>query len=356
MISRICFAAALALSGAMLSVPAAAQQSISLAADEAYVHPHSEITVPPSLGGLQRTRINEYAENALDLGMNFASADNGQVLSVYIFRNTNGSLPLWFAQAESVIAMHPNFDEPDVSIAPRSFALPGSDTASGLLAVFEPGAGSPMRSTGVAMFAVGDWYVKLRASSVMRTSDGLLHWMESALAELQLPAHEAVAATPIADCENELRFRGRSRDVRGDAADNVVNSLLGGLLQGLVAERQAEAGPVAWCRDSQLEIGQAVYRANESENSYLLALGDNGNAVHVAPQLRVEGISPDSENDEAFSLTLHRAAEDVMLVSQDRLPSPRRVIDLLDNNRITSSRNTWGDDRTVTVRSGELGK
>lgn len=354
MISRICIAVSLALAGTAVAPAASAQQSIELGANEKYNHPHSGISVPPTLGGLPRTGIAGYAPDQLDVGMNFETPDRSQVLSFYIYRNTNGALPVWFAQAESVIASHPNYDDPEYSLTPRSFALPGSETESALMAIFEPGPRNGMRSTGVAMFAVGEWYVKVRASSAVRSSDALRVWIEGAIAELRLPEEEAVAVSPVEDCEDELRFRGRSRDVRGDTADNVVNSLLGGLLQGLVEEQQAEAGPVIWCRDSQLEVAQAVYRANESENSYLLALGDNGNGVLVGPQLRVEGISPDGENEDVYSITLHRAAQDFMLVSQDRLPSPERVIDLLNNNRITSSRQTWGDDRAITVQTDEL--
>ncbi|MBH5321104.1 hypothetical protein [Aurantiacibacter sediminis] len=354
MISRICMAAALALSGAMLVSPTAAQEAISLAEGEAYEHPHSDIAVPAMLGGLPRTDAAAYAEDQLDIGMNFESADRSQILSFYVFRNTNGALPVWFAQAESVIAMSPNYDNPERVLGPRSFALSGAEAQSGLITIFEPGPRNGMRSTGVAMFAVGEWYVKMRASSATRTSDGLLHWMEGALAELQLPDHDAVAVAPIGDCEDELRFRGRSRDVRGDAADNVVNSLLGGLLQGLVEEQQEEAGPVTWCRDSQLHLGQAVYRANESETSYLLALGDNGNAVRVSPQLHIEGINDRDNDDEAFSITLYRAAGDVSFVTQDRLPSPERVLELLNDNRVTSSRQTWGEGREVTINSDIL--
>ncbi len=338
-----------------LSSPALAQEIIELDAGEVFTHPHSGVVIPASLGGNPRTAAYVYAEDFLDIGINFQTADGGQLLSVYIFRNTNGDVPLWFAQAQSILAGNNLYDDPDLIVGPQAFVPPGQPAASGLRAIFEPGERSPMRSTGVALFAVGEWYVKMRASSTTRTPDGLQHWMETALAELTLPAHSAAAVSPIADCPEPLRFRGRARDAQGSAVDAAMSSLLGGVLGSIVAEQQAESAPVTWCRDSVVTIGQALYRANAEESGYLFALGDNGNAARVGPELRLDGISPGEEDeDPRFTVMLMTAGRNMNYDPQDRLPSPQRVIELIEQDRVASASNTWGDDRAIEISAEAL--
>ena len=346
---------ALAL-GLALATPVAAQQAIPLDPGEAYTHPHSGIGVPAELGGFPRTTIVDYASDALDVGMNFENADRSQVISVYVFRNTNGSVPLWFAQAQEAIESQDHYDNPEIVISPEAFAPAGQEATSALRVVYEPGPRNGSRSTGIAMFAVGDWYVKMRASSATHTPDGLSHWMETAIAELQLPEHDAAAAAPITDCDDRLRFRGQARDFEADEVGSAVTGLLGSLLGAQLRDELSDpdAEPAVFCRDSALEPTRIVYRANGSETAYLLALGDNGNSISVSPD-SLSGLLGDDVTDEEdvpYAIRLITAGRTYNLVAQDRLPSPRRVMDLLDNNRIAGSATTWGEDRGVEVNMG----
>lgn len=348
---------ALVLSVAM-AVPAAAQQALELDADEAYVHPHSGIVVPAEWGGLQRTRANAYRENALDVGITFESDEPYQVLSFYVFRNTNGSLPLWFSQAQSALLTQDAYDDPELLADPEAFALPGQVAASALRAIYEPGDDSAVRSTGVAMFAIGEWYVKVRASSLARSPDALEHWMDSAIAELGLPDHNATTAVPIENCPNRLRFRGRARDAETDAVESALSGLLGSLLGVAAAADDSNVEterPENWCRDSEFRPTQVLFRANGSEDSYLLAMGDNGNAFSVGRD-NLSAILSEGDGDEepAYAVRLIMAGRTVNYTSQDRLPRPRRVLELFEADSVTGSVVTWGDERAININSGAL--
>ena len=334
-----------------------AQEQLTLAVEEAYVHPHSNIEVPTSLAGYQRNEVHQYVDDGLDVGINFRSADESQLLTLYIFRHTNGSVPVWFAQAQSVIEGGEKFDKPTAAIGPVSFTPPGASQASGLVGVFQPGSASNYKSTGVALWSVGEWYVKLRASSATQTPAELYRTMTDAMAQLAVPQSDTQAVAAVVDCSDKLSFGKASRDARGDAADAVIGSLIGSILGDLAEEKQEEAGtdvPAVYCRDVTLDPSQAVYRPDASKERYLLAIGDNGNGIAVGPELRIDGISPGSAKKPRYLVVLHTAKQRVNFISQDRLPSPKRVIELLQTNHVMSSQATWGDERPLEVRSDAL--
>lgn len=334
--------------------PAAAQQNLPLRAQESYSHPHSGIEVPASLGGYPRTTARAYAEDHLDVGMNFESPDRGEVLSFYVFRNTNGSVPVWFSQAQAAIESQSGLDNPAVAVAPESFSLSGSEVSSALRAVYAPGRRSVMRSTGVVLFTVNGFYVKIRASSASRSPTELVTWMDAAMLELVLPEITGEAVAPIEDCADELRFRGRSRDTE----TNPVGSLFGSLVvSGLEADQEeidegaSVSSTTTWCREDELQPTQIVYRADASEDSYLIAIGDNGNAIAVGPD-GLGALLSEDDDEEVFSPRLIMADQTLNLVTQDRLPRPSRVMELLMEERFIGSVATWGEDRAITIDTG----
>src|SRR5690606_29234962 len=115
-------------------------------------------------------------------------------LTLYIFRDTNGSVPVWFAQAVRAITLRADLKAPPYGVAPVAFTPPGQPAASGLKAVFAPVDVEGIRSTGVALFAVDGWYVKLRANSATLTPGDMSDWIEGVLGELNLPRGASATA------------------------------------------------------------------------------------------------------------------------------------------------------------------
>ncbi len=338
--------------GLVLYGPTNAQTTIR--DGEAFTHPHSGIVIPASLGGIERSAANAYANDFLDMSISFEVP--GEALTVYVFRNTNGAVPVWFAQAQAGLQSREGFENAQLAYAEESFAPPGQPNASGLRAVYSLNHDG-WQSSGLALLEVDGWYVKLRASSRSRTPEATLVWMDEVIGALGLPKGDAPAVSPVEDCEDELRFRGNSRDVRSDMTGSVLSSLLGSAVSAQVqsGEIEADREPVTWCRDSVLEPTQAVYRANSSTDSYLLALSDNGNAVQIAPDGIGALLARDGEGaQQRWSLALVTAGRTHNLTPQDRLPRPRRVIRMIERDSFIGSVSTWGDESSIQIDADEF--
>ena len=358
-----------ALLGAMAAImvagtPAAAQQPLPLEAGKAWKHKHSGISIPATLGGAARDRGMAYAADDLDVGLSYTVGNAAESLTFYIFRNTNGAVPVWFAQAQWGIENRNTFGRPALVVGPQAFVPPGQSSASGLKAVYEPKSG-PYRSSGVMMLPVGGWYVKLRASSQTRSPAELSQWMDAALAEVQWPRKIPAApdAAPVTDCPAPLAFPVAAQD----APKNGGADLMSGLLGMATAQSKAKAKPTPesakalaamhWCRDPDIGGNAALYRQNADTENYLLAMGDNGNGIWVGPDPGAKVIAMADKEAPAtprYSITLITAAQNVGFVAQDRLPSPQRVIEIVKANRRVTTVPTWGNSKSISVNSDAL--
>jgi hypothetical protein len=303
-----------------------------------------------------------YAADDLDVGLSYTVGDAVESLTFYIFRKTNGAVPVWFAQAQWGIENRDTFGHPAIAAAAHAFVPPGQSTPSGLKAIYEP-KGGPYRSTGVAMLQVGDWYVKIRASSQTRSPADLSQWMDAALAEVDWPRKMAPApeAVPVIDCPTPLAFPVAAKD----APKNGGADLMSGLLNMATAQGKAKTTPesaaalaaVRWCRDPDIGGNAAVYRQNADKENYLLAVGDNGNGIWVGPDPGAELIAMTEKDKPAelrFAITAVTATQNISFVAQDRLPSPQRVIEVVHANRRVTTVPTWGKSRSISVNSDAL--
>ncbi|WP_194954124.1 hypothetical protein [Sphingopyxis solisilvae] len=340
----------------------AAQEPLKVKPGKVWKHQHSGISVPATLAGNARTSATSFAADDLDVGLQFDTPGSAEAMSVYFYRKTNGAVPVWFAQAQWAIENRDTFGNPAIVLAPEAFIPPGQKVASGLRAIYEPKHGN-YRSTGVMLLPIGNWYVKIRTSSQTRSPAELARWMDAALAEIAWPRNiaPAEAASPAVPCAKPLQFQGKSADASG--SDLTAEALGVALMSAAAGDDSIKKEPATtpigqWCRDRQLEGNIAVYRPGGSETSYLLAYGDNGNGIWVGPSpMKVAMDEIASKNGTKASLrynvTLHTATQDINFLLQDRLPSPERVIEILNANNRASTVGTWGKNRQVQINSGE---
>jgi hypothetical protein len=342
--------------------PAAAQQPLPLKDGKSWKHKHSGIVVPATLGGAARERGTAFVADDLDIGLSYVVGDAIESLSFYVFRKTNGAVPVWFAQAQWGIENRDTFGRPAIAIAAQAFTPPNQSTAAGLKAVYEPKGGA-YRSTGVAMLQVGDWYVKLRASSQTRSPADLSQWMDAALAQIQWPRKIPVApeAVPIGDCPTPLSFPVAAKD----APKNGGADLMSGFLNMAATRSKTKRTPataaalaaVRWCRDPDLGGNTRIYRQNADSENYLLAVGDNGNGIWVGPDPGATVIAmteKDKPAEPRFSITAVTAAQNIVFTAQDRLPSPQRVMEIVAANRHVTTVPTWGKNKTIHINSDAL--
>ncbi|QNO28854.1 hypothetical protein EEB18_007905 [Sphingopyxis sp. OPL5] len=347
----------LIVAGALMLVPAApvaAQQDLAISHGEAWTHAHSGITVPATLGGNALTKAKAYAQDELDVGLSFEPEGAEDYVSFYIFRNTNGGVPVWFAQAQWAIENRDQFGKPGLIIPPQAFIPPGQTGATGLKAVYQPHGDAGYKSTGLALLPFGDWYVKIRITSRTKSPQQLSALIDGVLNEIRWPTGtttEAPVAVPIADCTPVLDFPVAAKDAPQSSGTGIAEAFGIILTSGDSTRFMRPKAPATWCRDSPISDNQRLYRPNGSPDHYLVALGDNGNAVLVGTAAAWGFMPPSKEKPAPYSIQFVDAFESTLYAPQDRLPSPDRVIEIINANRVVAKLNTWGKNTNIEIAS-----
>jgi hypothetical protein len=328
---------------------AAQARSIDVAAKKPFKHRHSKVALPPSLAGLPRGHILELEGDQLDVSISYGTPDLHEVYTVYVYRNVSGGLPVWFDRARAMIEQRGQLGTATFREAPVAFVPPGRGNASGLAAVYAL-AGKDYRSTGIALVPVGEWLVKMRASSTTLSPDELDARMKAALAEIAWPGNMAAApaAVPVTACKTALAYAGdakpfKSEDDSGGAM--LLGALLGQAVATDLAQNQAAAAvQTHWCRDPAALEGAGIYRADEETDGYLLALADAGRAAEVgrsAGQALME-IADEKPGKPAYAIELLLLGETLTSTSFDALPPPSQALAIVKEGRFSSSVPTWG--------------
>lgn len=323
---------------------------IELSAKAEFKHRHSKVRLPPVLAGLPRSKTVEYEADQLDTLSEYAAADNGEVYTIYVYRNVAGGLPVWFDRARRMIEHRAALGTATLHAA-GPFVPPGRSNAAGLLATYAA-AGKGYRSSGVALVPVGEWLVKLRASSQSLAPAELEARLKSVLAEIAWPGKMAPApdAAPVADCTTALALSGEAKPAEKD--DSSGGAMLVGALMGQMAaskeppKTSAPPRAIRWCRDSTELAEGGVYRADGETDSYLIALGDAGRAVSAGPNAGQALLNASEEGKgggDRYEVSLIFLAETMNSALLDRLPPPAQAIAIVKEGRFATSFGTWGE-------------
>lgn len=358
MIVRFAKLALSACSVLCLSAAVAAQERLELPEGESWSHEHSGIVVPFTLAGVDRTHATAFSPDALNTGLSFDG--DGEMLSVYVYRKTSGNVPIWFEQARYGIESRDIYAGAHPAGLTYSMTLPGRSEPSGLQAIYTMPEDASFKSTGLALFSLGNWYIKLRATSEKHDAAELEAWMRQALTELVLPEEleGASAVRAIQDCSEPLEFRKKAKDAPNDGAANLLSGMLGQMVLKEVDEGEPVKEPevaTQWCLDSDLGSNNRVYRPVDSKDRYLIAAGDSGVGISVGLDEAAQLLAgPGKRAKPRYGVTMHHDDRNVSYVAQDRLPSPQRVVELIQGKRVTMSVTTWGDGSTIEMSAGAL--
>ena len=182
----------------------------------------------------------------------------------------------------------------------------------------------------------------------------------AALAEVEWPRKIAPLpeAAPVADCPVPLAFPVAAQDAVKDGGADLMSGLLGMAAARSKAkptpESTAALAATRWCRDPGPGGNAGVYRQNADTENYRLAVGDNGNGIWVGPDPGAKLMAMTEQGKPAesrYSITAVTAAQNIGFVTQDRLPSPQRVIEIIAANRRVTTVPTWGKSKTIGVNS-----
>lgn len=335
------------------ATPALAQtKPAPLAHDAAkpFKHENSGITLPASLIGLPRNEGQEYVKPQLDVAFRYFPADTSEEVSVYIYRVTTGVPSLWFDVSSRSVEQRQSFGRKTRFDMPLTFTPPGQTTASGLKVAWTL-SDAPYRSTALAIVPIGEWLVKIRYSSATLETASLVRRLDEAIVGIGWPGKVKAApiASAIEDCNQPLKLRGASKPVKADGASTLLDAMTASLAGDKKAkDKPDESPPVLWCRDTAVKAPASVYRPIGTDDSYLLAFTDSGQAVWARPSL--SGLLGDGKASWAVSIVL--AGNTINYGGRDRLPPPTELETIIKGTP-TSRVTTWGK-REMTLDSGSF--
>jgi hypothetical protein len=340
----------LATAGAAAAQPE--PKALEVKADAPFRHAHTRLELPPRVGGIVRSRVAELEADQLDTIVDYAAPDLSSAYTFYVYRNVSGALPVWFDRASWMIEHRGALGTATPHGKAGAFVPPGRVEAAGLIATYDL-TGKDFRSTGVAMVPLGEWYVKLRASSKTLPADDLEARMKAALAELRWPKTmpAAASAVPVERCASALALRGEAKLLEGGdkaGASTLMNAFLG-MAVADAAKKKGVAAPVRttiWCQDAAQALQAGVYRADGATNSYLLALSDAGRAIWAGPdpgQSVLVQIDPKAKADKpSFVVELLLLPRTLTTRAYDRLPTPNQALAIVKEGHFASAVPTWG--------------
>ena len=328
---------ATALLAAATLEPAHAQPTpriLEVPATASWQHAGTGMILPPSVGGLARTQIEDFTQSELNVGVTYLDRNEQLIALVYVYRATAGDVPLWFDRTLAVILL-PQTGAPAPEIA--GFIRPEAPVASGLRAAMSDNVPG-MRSTAVAIAPLGSsWLVKIRMGSARLDPAALNERLSAFVTALHWPPATGPerVAVPIEPCPTPLQLR-EARIVRTEISDVLMDSIIGAV------EPDGDPGPPpVYCREPGATVERGVYRPDGATDSYLIALDDGGIAVGVGDASGLSALLGE-RNRNRFSVTLFQENATSSYPSFNRLPPPDQALALVRNGQPLSTTTTGG--------------
>ncbi|MBO9574484.1 MAG: hypothetical protein J7494_01985 [Sphingobium sp.] len=325
-----------------------AATALTIEAGQPYVHGPSKVSVPAVLDGVPRISAATYSEQAgLDEGLQYRGGGDGEIISIYVFRLVLGSPEIWFDRARFGL-MNNNKLGQALDAPVEAFTPPGGRVNSALRSVHAVQDSTRFRSTAVAMIPLDGWLVTARFSSATLDPTGLRARMDKVLGGISWPAFDgALAADPVIACAKSLKLDKPAKVVTGgnDMAAALLGAVAVSVRQDEKAGKAPKAPPAHWCRETVLANGSGVYRANNAEDSYVIAVGDSGVGLSVAPGLA--GLL--GEGKKGWTPNLVLLDRQLVFRDFDRLPQTDQMIELLEKGRPISSATTWPENGNKSI-------
>lgn len=335
-----------------LAAPAAAtaQTPIAAKADKNWAHRPTGVTLPAQLAGLQRQRLIWFSAPEVDVAGEWFSADGSDNVTVYLFRNVSGSVPVWFDRARyAVVNRRDRFGE----VAPtgiRAFNPRGQRLATGLMESYRT-SGS-FRSTALAVLPINGFYAKVRASSSSRDLPSLEALMMQVLNSFNWSSRaQEPTAVAVEDCPSPLAAGKPARPLAASQEDRMMAGLLGGLVAQVGNNgRRKPSAPQKFCREPGQATAFGTYRPDGSSDHFTMAVGDGGRSVLVGRNELAGLISTDKNRPLRYSVSLVHLDKTETYGDFDALPTPAQAAEIIGSSRPVSVAGTWGkQDKQVQI-------
>jgi hypothetical protein len=280
--------------------------------------------LPPLAAGLSRGAIVDRTAAEQDVSSDYGGED-GLKTTVYLFQTSLPDPALWTDRALAAMVLRGDMGlDPGALAAAVPFKRPGAAAASGLRAAL-PLKAAGLTSTAVAVAPLNGWLIKVRMTSARLDPAALDTRLTAFVEALRWPreARAAPAAAAVAACPDSLSFK-KAKTVKDDMSDVLMSAIAGTVEMDQVEKGEAEAA--VYCREPGPLKPYGVYRPNRSRDAYVIALGDSGSALRLAPALSLDLLTSGGSGGKKVAMTLIEHDRTTVLPSFNRLPSPEQAM------------------------------
>lgn len=339
-LAAILFALSSPLAAAPINLPASAGKD--------YVHKSTGIRLPFNLAGLSRQSVQGFAGPETEIAGDYRNSDGSEDLTIYLFRNVSGSVPVWFDKSRGyILSMHDKYPRA-TSLGIRPFAPRGQRVTSGLMEVFT--AQGKSRSTGLMILPVNGFYAKIRFSSAALDSIQLEQQMLAAANAIDWSSRVAAAAAiPVADCPSPLPIRAPAKIAVLNDQDRNMSAYLLAALAKVQAKEDREAGN--YCREpGKTQENDGLYRPDGDDDKYLVAIADSGRAVTMSRNFIAAAAARALDKPMRYAVSFVDLEETRNFPEFDTIPTPEQVIKHVGGTDPISVSATWGKNaKAVTI-------
>lgn len=315
-------------------------------------HKPTGIQLPAQLAGLQRDSVKAFGNSEIDVAGDYWSVDGADTVTVYLYRNVSGSVPVWFDRARTIIHLLPEKYADPRGTGIRAVTPRGQLAASGLMEILTTSGKN--RTTGLMMIPVNGFYAKIRATSTARDPASLEQLMLAVSNEIDWTSRQKeVAATPVPDCPSSLPSRPPARLAAASKDDQMMSALIGGIVAQAASLDEA-AKRQGYCREfGPAQISYGIYRPDASTERYLMALVDSGRAIVVGSS-DLNQILSELKTAPRVSVSHVELDRTATYGDFETLPLPDQAVEMVEKTAPLSVASTWGKkNRNLTINMGQ---
>ena len=285
------------------------------AAAEGWRHGPSGVGIPDLPQGLATGRVSDRLDGN-DVFVQFGTDE--EPVTFYVYRSAFPNVALWFERTR--LAMNINVGSGQAEVQPRRFTLGDSAVPNGLREEIALPPGNRFRATAIAIAQYGEWFVKVRITSMSLDSAGVRAKMDRLLAAIRLPGAVPAPHPMIVPgrCDTDRAFTGRPL-TSSDLADRAQ-----GALRLAAAEARGRGGlaanPESWCRARSAmpsPLGTLYHRRDG--RGWTALVSDSGIAISAYP-----ADLPDA--DGAATVAANPAVTSLVQI-YDHLPAPEAALE-----------------------------
>lgn len=333
--------------------PALAQEEIDVEPYDAYFIEDKGLSFPTTLAGSVRESVYRYEEGDYNISATYRRRDNGDVITVYYYRLSGGSVPVWFDRVSTVIEGHGQLGM--VTEVHDFDPMAGSETRGAAMGRVWTLEGN-FQSTGLVLAKKGDMLVKLRISSKELPPSAMADFLSEVTTELGVEL-DNVPYAQVQDCAAPMRPFDKKIAAVDSGEDQLANSLISAVLGSMVEEVRKESDDAdgeeeasgstmtTYCREDGIN---GVYRPVDTTDAYFLALQDSGLSISVGPATLLEILRDEDDDEEQLPIyraTVHQTTKNLIFPEMDGFPSPQDAIEFLQSNNPSSVVNTAGESK-----------